>query len=44
LRFASRKKAVVGRAFLLEVLGILVCFVVVKRGEFVVDCGANMDK
>jgi hypothetical protein len=33
-----------GEAFLLGVLGILVCFVVVKRGEFVVDCGANMDK
>jgi hypothetical protein len=33
-----------GEGFLLGVLGILVCFVVVKRGEFVVDCGANMDK
>jgi hypothetical protein len=31
-----------GMAFLLGIFEFLVCFVMVNRGEFVVDCVVNM--
>ena len=39
----GEKMAVVGMLFLQGVLAILVCIVVVNRGEVVVNCVVNVD-
>jgi hypothetical protein len=40
--FARRKMGCGGVAFLLGIFEFLVCFVMVNRGEFVVDCVVNV--
>jgi hypothetical protein len=40
---ARRKMGCGGVAFLLGIFEFLVCFVMVNRGEFVVDCVVNVE-